>query len=305
MKKLVIVLLVSVLGCGCSVTLKNPVMSHDYASNNLKARIDAKDYKVVRTVEGKATATYIFGIGGHSSRARKIYASSYDDMVRNANLKANQAIIGVQAETRHFNIFGCVYIRNTVHTTGRVVEFEDCTVQQPAVSESVEPIPITTPVATPVVEKVEERTENVVLPSQQPKAVSKILNVGDIYTVNGITGVVFEVFEGGLHGKIVYPHKKFFGTWNVAVQACIAVGAGWRLPNEEEMETILVNFDKINAAIPTIGSDVKSLGRVDYWTSTQLDNQYIRVLFAWANNDFDREIYLARRSFRYVAVAEF
>ena len=49
------------------------------------------DYEIIGTVEGQSKQTYVFGIGGLSKKSMLENAKA--DMYRNANLKANEAII--------------------------------------------------------------------------------------------------------------------------------------------------------------------------------------------------------------------
>ncbi len=105
----------------CSHTMTLGYKGHDYASFNLNKRVNSEEYKVIKSVSGEAKAVYVLGLGGLSDSAITLNDSSYKDMVYNAQLKANQAIINVTSESR-VAVFPFVGVR-TVHTTGTVIEF--------------------------------------------------------------------------------------------------------------------------------------------------------------------------------------
>ena len=61
-------------------------------------------------------------------------------------------------------------------------------------------------------------------------------------------------------------------TWDEAKKECESLGSGWRLPNEDELNTLYQNKDKIGGFF-TFNF---------YWSSTEYDN----LNFAWFQ-DFD------------------
>ena len=125
-------------------------------------------------------------------------------------------------------------------------------------------------------------------------------HVGDFYDENGKMGVIFEVSEDGLHGKIVSVQQSeqkwykagFFGVTMavgandnsdgrsntamvmargerdkyMAVAWCSRIGNQWYLPAVEELKTILANRDVINATLAKYNSP--SLYGT-YWSSTE------------------------------------
>ena len=105
----------------CSHTMTLGYKGHDYARFNLDKRVNSEEYKVIKSVSGKAKAVYVLGFGGLSESAKTLNDSSYKDMVYNAQLKSNQAIINVTSESR-VAVFPFVGVR-TIHTTGTVIEF--------------------------------------------------------------------------------------------------------------------------------------------------------------------------------------
>ena len=107
--------------CSCSHTMTLGYKGHDYARFNLDKKVDSEEYKVIKSVSGKAKAVYVLGFGGLSDGAKTLNDSSYKDMVHNAQLESNQAIINVTSESR-IAVFPFVLVR-TIHTTGTVIEF--------------------------------------------------------------------------------------------------------------------------------------------------------------------------------------
>jgi len=127
-------------------------------------------------------------------------------------------------------------------------------------------------------------------------APTRTYNVGDYYNENGVEGVVFQVWDGGRHGKIVSLDEAqlawdsrvksgFFsssggsstGVFNKhdgkantdklmargdseffnAAKWCRAKGDGWYLPAVEELKTIYINKSKINPALEKYGTKLK------------------------------------------------
>lgn len=111
----------SIALCSCSHTMTLGYKGHDYARFNLDKRVNSEEYQVIKSASGEAKAMYILGFGGLSDNAKTLNDSSYKDMVSNAQLKSNQAIINVTSESR-VAIFPFVGVR-TVYTTGTVIEF--------------------------------------------------------------------------------------------------------------------------------------------------------------------------------------
>lgn len=102
------------VGCG--------VMSNMATNTNLtqtNVELSAANYRVIGTVSGTATNHYIFGIGGLSKSA--LANNSYANMVENANLRDNQAIINVSTAERVKAYV--VYTKREMVTSGVVIEF--------------------------------------------------------------------------------------------------------------------------------------------------------------------------------------
>ncbi len=241
MKKVVVYIncLATILLCSCSHTISLGNIGHDYARYNIDKRIENEEYKVIRNVSGEAQAFYFLGIGGLNPDTKKLNAKSYADMVANANLKYNQAIINVIAEMR-VAIFPFVGVR-AVHTTGTIIEFNN----EYSSPTQVYPIEYTTP---------------------KPMYAGFQYKVGDYYSNGNKKGVIISVSADGKHGKIVHLSHAY-KTWSNALEWCHIQGKGWRLPTISEINSILSNIGIINALMAT-----KSLvlnPDVSYWTSVE------------------------------------
>ncbi len=128
--------------------------------------------------------------------------------------------------------------------------------------------------------------------------------VGDYYEKNGVRGIVFEVSDDGLHGKVVSIDKSL-SQWCTSVQYdkgiivgtsytadgklntdslmrrndkgqyqafvwCRDKGTAWYLPSKEELIAISRNKDKINA---TLISHRHTALDGCYWSSTEFNNK--------------------------------
>ena len=95
----------------------------------------------------------------------------------------------------------------------------------------------------------------------------KHYKVGSYYNVDGKKGVVFEVSDDGLSGKIIsLTQPDHYLNWYEACDWCTSLGNGWYLPTKDELLAIHENLDKLNA---TLGRrDVEKIGNYWYWSST-------------------------------------
>ncbi len=133
-----------------------------------------------------------------------------------------------------------------------------------------------------------------------------IYQVGDYYDRNGIRGVVFEVSDGGRHGKVLSMDRRAQTRWctesqydkNITTGAssewngksntdkilsrsdrdeypafmwCRNKGSNWYLPSKEELLTMCRNKDKINATLSKQGG-TELVGF--YWSSTEYGCSY-------------------------------
>ena len=184
-------------------------------------------------------------------------------------------------------------------------------------------------VITPIVES--EATRISADDERTRFAPTRTYNVGDYYNENGVEGVVFQVWDGGRHGKIVSLDEAelawdsrvnigFFSSVGLLTRAnsdsdgrantdklmasgdseffdaakwCRAMGDGWYLPAKRELMLIQDDISKINAALDeNVGEKLKGW----YWSSTEIDD-----FCAWSvrvgngNTDYDRKC-----NYRYV-----
>lgn len=146
----------------------------------------------------------------------------------------------------------------------------------------------------------------------------KTYKVGDYYNENGIEGIVFEVWDGGRHGKIVSLNETrvawdsrvkydkdvewIYGTMTyadshsdgkantdklmsrsdshyfLAAKWCRDKGASWYLPAMDELKAIYNNRDIINNSLTEVGATTLKDGGHEYWSSTEKDEFYARIV---------------------------
>ncbi len=88
--------------------------------------------------------------------------------------------------------------------------------------------------------------------NQEETQVEAPKKVGDIITVNGAVGVVFEVSDDGQHGKVMSVSTTKC-TWGKAKVWSSRYGNGWRLPNKSELIMIYKNKDILTSALSANG----------------------------------------------------
>ncbi|MBQ8853529.1 MAG: DUF1566 domain-containing protein [Alistipes sp.] len=150
--------------------------------------------------------------------------------------------------------------------------------------------------------------EMVATPTQIPLQ-TKTYKVGDYYNENGKEGVVFEIADGGRHGKIISmkqsatklqwcsekkERKRLIGAssetdgaknmavvkaipgWESMYPAfkwCADLGEGWYLPSREELKTFTINdavHDAVNRTLIARGGTKLDKGKSGwYWSSTE------------------------------------
>lgn len=94
-----------------------------YVGHQIETQVvlQRNNFRIVKNVEGSASATYILGIGG---LAKKTLAGNAMAKLREAaGLTGSQALVNVTTNTKVAN-FG-VFVRITVTVTGDVVEFTE------------------------------------------------------------------------------------------------------------------------------------------------------------------------------------
>ena len=110
----------------------------------------------------------------------------------------------------------------------------------------------------------EENVECEVLPET-----SAPYKVGDLYNVKGKQGVVFEVSDGDLHGKIVSLDETST-CWIDADDWCNKKDGDWYLPAKEELMAIFKNELAINSTLVEYNAEQIS---GYYWSSTEDEDE--------------------------------
>ncbi len=208
MKKSFLVLSVLLI-TGCGVSNFN---HSNIGESRTNVHLDNANFIDIRQVTGKATSTYILGIGGLSAKVATETAIA--DMFKNAELTDSQTIVNIHVNTHIGTVLG-IFTRITHTATGQIIQFVE-----------------------------DGEYDNVVQSVQQ--TVSK-LNIGDYYNENGYNGIIFEVSADGTHGKIL----KTLGNsanWNMALAHCKVIGTSWRLPTPDEARHFFENKQIINTS---------------------------------------------------------
>lgn len=147
---------------------------------------------------------------------------------------------------------------------------------------------------------------------KEPVKEEKRYKIGDYYDCNGISGVVFEINDDGLHGKIVGLSETKLA-WCTATQYdkeletdalsdkdgmfntdyvlaridkhefpafvwCRNKGKNWYLPSRDEMVAILLNKEVVNATMARYGKELFADGVSRYWTSTEYNTYRASVV---------------------------
>lgn len=121
MKKLLVLLCV----CAGFVLSSCSAQLYSSTSNNVaqtKVVLSEKNFKVVGQVEGVATSTIIFGIGGLSQKA--VRSNAVAEMFKNANLTGSQTIVNINVK-KTIAGFPPFYMKSTFTATGTIVEFTE------------------------------------------------------------------------------------------------------------------------------------------------------------------------------------
>ncbi|MDA3893210.1 MAG: hypothetical protein PF517_16230 [Salinivirgaceae bacterium] len=112
------VVIVSLSGCGVNSGLMNQLGVNGTNSNIV---LQKNNFKVVGTVSGEASDSYIFLIGGNK---KNLVAQAKQNMIENAKLEGtSKAIINVTLE-EHTSLI-IVYIKRTITVHGTVIEFTE------------------------------------------------------------------------------------------------------------------------------------------------------------------------------------
>jgi len=114
-----ILFLVAVLflsGCGVNSGLVNQYSVNGANSNVI---LQKKNFKVIETVSGESSDSYLFFIGGNK---QNLIAQAKQNMIENAKLLGtSKAIINVTTEEHA--VFKFVYLKRIITVHGTVIEF--------------------------------------------------------------------------------------------------------------------------------------------------------------------------------------
>ena len=116
---MVAIVLVAILFVGCGHSFY-PTDNHNFVTTNVNLSDD--NFRVVGIAEGKASATYVLGIGGLSKRALR--SNAYTEMIKNANLVGSQMVVNATIEQKIRGFFPFVVV-TAVKYQGVVIEFND------------------------------------------------------------------------------------------------------------------------------------------------------------------------------------
>lgn len=111
----------------CATALTSCGLSSSLTSNQNSLQtnvvLNKNNYKVVKTITGEETATYIFGIGGLSAKALRDNATA--NMIKNAKLDGKaQAIVNTQVSVKNA-IVTPLYIKRIATAQAQVIEFTE------------------------------------------------------------------------------------------------------------------------------------------------------------------------------------
>ena len=103
-------------GCGINSGLVNQYSVNGANSNVI---LQKKNFKVIETVSGESSDSYLFFIGGHK---QNLVAKAKQNMIENAEIYGtSKAIINVTTEEH--DVFKFVYIKRIITVHGTVIEF--------------------------------------------------------------------------------------------------------------------------------------------------------------------------------------
>jgi len=103
-------------GCGISSGLVNQYSVNGANSNVI---LQKKNFKVIETVSGESSDSYLFFIGGNK---QNLIAQAKQNMIENARLLGtSKAIINVTTEEH--DVFKFVYMKRIITVHGTVIEF--------------------------------------------------------------------------------------------------------------------------------------------------------------------------------------
>ena len=108
---------------GCGVVSGFNKTNYPTEPSQTQVILQNKNFKVLKSVQGTWSATYVLGIGGVSSCA--LYSSALADMYCKAGLTDGQAVINITSVVSSQQIFWTFWVRRTAVVTGTIIEFTE------------------------------------------------------------------------------------------------------------------------------------------------------------------------------------
>jgi hypothetical protein len=119
-KLITLLAVVMFLAAGCGI---HYVPSSNRTVNGTRVELTKGNFKVVKTVKGNSTATYVLGFGGISNKA--LIEKAKADMLENADMEGKaRTIIDLVTEYHLTRVFP-FYYQKTVTVSGTLIEFTD------------------------------------------------------------------------------------------------------------------------------------------------------------------------------------
>jgi len=113
---LFLVAIIFLSGCGINSGLVN-----QYSVNgaNTNVILQKKNFKVIGTVSGESSDSYLFFIGGHK---QNLVAKAKQNMIESAKLDGTSKAL-INLTTEEHDVFKFVYIKRIITIHGTVIEF--------------------------------------------------------------------------------------------------------------------------------------------------------------------------------------
>ena len=115
--KYFIIAIVSLILTSCGLTSN---LSQNINENQTSVVLSQANFHVVKTVQAKVSATYIFGLGGLSKKALKNNAIA--ELTKEARLTGSQALINITVKSAVKTVL--FWSQNTFYAEATVIEFD-------------------------------------------------------------------------------------------------------------------------------------------------------------------------------------
>lgn len=120
MKKNALIILIGTIVLMMSSCGVHNGLTYNSNGHNTEVQLSKNNFKVVKSIQGKATATYILGIGGLNKKA--LIANARAEMLKDAGLEgSSKAVINETVELQVSNYV--LYVQYNVTVSAHVVEF--------------------------------------------------------------------------------------------------------------------------------------------------------------------------------------